>query len=275
MTERFLELARPASRRRTRGSRTSPTSAPTRPTAPPRATTTSTTPTTAPAFRAPRRPRRGAGDAPAPRRHGAPSWSAAPPTSARPRQLRATYWGNMAEVDDQLGRLFDAPRRAPALADDTLVVLTSDHGDQMGDHWLVEKLGWWDESYHVPLIVVDPRPEADATRGTVVDALHRVRRRDAHALHAGSAPRSRCQCDGRALQPFARTATSVPHDWRTEAHWQWDFRDPVGHLRRGPARPHHGAVHDSTCPRRGPQVRALRQRRAASTSTSPTTPTRS
>ena len=49
--------------------------------------------------------------------------------------------------------------------------MTSDHGEMGCDHWLLEKLGFWDESYHVPLIVVDPTPEADAGRGTVVDAV--------------------------------------------------------------------------------------------------------
>jgi arylsulfatase A-like enzyme len=35
--------------------------------------------------------------------------------------------------------------------------------------------------------------------------------------------------DGRALQPFLHEGVA-PADWRTAAHWQWDFRDPVHHL---------------------------------------------
>jgi arylsulfatase A-like enzyme len=151
-----------------------------------------------------------------------------PEDEADARQLRATYWGNMAEVDDQLARLF-AHLDEIGAADDTLVVLTADHGDQMGDHWLVEKLGWWDESYFVPLIVVDPRPAADATRGTVVD----------HVTESVDVMPTMCAwmgaevpvgCDGRELQPFLHADVEVPHDWRTEAHIQWDFRDPVQHL---------------------------------------------
>ena len=46
----------------------------------------------------------------------------------------------MAEVDDKVGRLLDG-LRAPRLLDRTLVVLTSDHGEMLGDHWLTEKLG--------------------------------------------------------------------------------------------------------------------------------------
>jgi arylsulfatase A-like enzyme len=55
--------------------------------------------------------------------------------------------------------------------DDTFIVLTSDHGDFLGDHWLGEKQFFHDTSIRVPLIVYDPSPEADATRGTVSDAL--------------------------------------------------------------------------------------------------------
>ena len=61
--------------------------------------------------------------------------------------------------------------RVVGLAESTLVVLTSDHGEMGGDHWLLEKLGYWDESYHVPLIVVDPRPVGRPDAGTVVDAV--------------------------------------------------------------------------------------------------------
>ncbi|WP_254126871.1 sulfatase-like hydrolase/transferase [Aquihabitans sp. G128] len=150
-----------------------------------------------------------------------------PTDEAEARQLRATYWGNMAEVDDQLARLF-AHLDARGLTDQTLVVLTSDHGDQMGDHWLVEKLGWWDESYHVPLIVVDPRPEADATRGLAVEAFtESVDVMPTLCTWLGiEVP---IAVDGRELQPFLHDAP-VPADWRTEVHQQWDFRDPVRHL---------------------------------------------
>lgn len=148
------------------------------------------------------------------------------PTEERDRrQLRATYYGMMAEVDDQLGRLFRALDDR-GLIDDTLVVVTSDHGDQMGDHWLVEKLAWWDESYHVPLIVCDPRHEAAPRRGEVVT------RPTEHVdvlptLCTWMGVEVPLQCDGRALQPFLHDDRGrEPEDWRTAVHWEWDFRNP-------------------------------------------------
>lgn len=145
------------------------------------------------------------------------------------RQLRATYWGAMAEVDDRLGELFDW-MQAQGLLDDTLVVLTSDHGEQAGDHWLVQKLGWFDESYHVPMIVVDPRAAADGTRGSVVDAV--TEHVDVlPTLCAWMGLEVPLQCDGRPLQPFLHGTDGDPTTpWRTDAHWEWDFRDPVAHL---------------------------------------------
>ncbi len=91
-----------------------------------------------------------------------------PDDEAELRQERATYYGMMSEVDAQLGRLVDGLRERGAWVD-TLVVLTSDHGEQLGDHWLTEKLAWFDQSYHVPLIVRDPRHESDATRGRIIE----------------------------------------------------------------------------------------------------------
>ena len=52
-----------------------------------------------------------------------------------------------------------------------MVVFCSDHGDNMGDHWMGEKDLFYDCSARVPMLVYDPRPEADATRGTVVNDL--------------------------------------------------------------------------------------------------------
>ena len=55
--------------------------------------------------------------------------------------------------------------------DDTIIVLTPDHGDFLGDYWLGEKDLFHEPSVKVPMIIFDPRSSADATRGTTCDAL--------------------------------------------------------------------------------------------------------
>ncbi|MDX5401753.1 MAG: sulfatase-like hydrolase/transferase, partial [Rhodobacterales bacterium] len=80
------------------------------------------------------------------------------------------YMGLIKQCDDQMGRLFAFLEEAGRMQD-TMIVITSDHGDYLGDHWLGEKDMFHDCSVKVPLIVYDPSPAADATRGTTCDAL--------------------------------------------------------------------------------------------------------
>jgi len=80
------------------------------------------------------------------------------------------YMGLIKQIDDQLGHLFDFMEKR-GLFENTLIVFTADHGDYLGDHWLGEKYLFHDVSAKVPMIVYDPRREADATRGTTSDAL--------------------------------------------------------------------------------------------------------
>ena len=151
-------------------------------------------------------------------------WVRAPREERERRQLRATYYGAQREVDDGLAPLFDF-LTGSGLAESTLVVLTSDHGEMGGDHWLLEKLGYWDESYHVPLIVVDPRAEGDGGRGTVVGAVtESVDVLPTICEFLGvEVP---VQADGWSLAPFVRGEPAPAH-WRDTAHFEWSFADPV------------------------------------------------
>jgi arylsulfatase A-like enzyme len=80
--------------------------------------------------------------------------------------VRPAYQGLIQQVDDHLGRIWDA-LDALGRFDDTLIVFTADHGDFLGDHWLGEKELFYDTVQRVPLIVHDPDGAANATRGSV------------------------------------------------------------------------------------------------------------
>jgi len=79
------------------------------------------------------------------------------------RQLIAEYYGLTTWVDDTVGRMLTALDKA-GLAEDTIVVFTSDHGDNLGSHGLVQKGGPNEESIRVPLIVRWPAKEGMADR---------------------------------------------------------------------------------------------------------------
>lgn len=137
-------------------------------------------------------------------------------------QMRATYYGLMSEVDDQLGRVFQFLKDTGQW-EDTLIVFTSDHGEQLGDHHLLGKLGYFDQSYHIPMIVRDPDASANATRGTIVDRFTEAVDAMPTMLDWLRLPVPRA-CDGRSLLPFVREG-GAPADWRTEVHYEYDFRN--------------------------------------------------
>jgi arylsulfatase A-like enzyme len=137
------------------------------------------------------------------------------------RQIRALYWGMVSEVDSQLGRIWQALRAVGAW-DETLVVLSSDHAEMLGDHFQLGKGGFHEGSYHLPLIIRDPREPTMAGKSIdkfteAVDLLPTV-------LDLIDAP-AQPHLDGRSLAPFLTGAT--PADWRDAAHWEFDFRSVV------------------------------------------------
>ncbi|CAN5272053.1 alkaline phosphatase family protein [soil metagenome] len=142
-------------------------------------------------------------------------------TEAQVAQMRATYCGLMSEIDDHLGRVFDYLEQTGQW-NDTLIVFTCDHGEQSGDHHLLGKIGYFDESYRIPMIVRDPREEANGTRGTIVERFTETVDTTPTILDWLGLPIPR-QVDGRSLLPFCEG--DVPADWRTEVHYEYDFRD--------------------------------------------------
>ena len=66
------------------------------------------------------------------------------------RRLRAQYYGNVTLVDRMVGRITAALERA-GVADDTAVVFTTDHGEMLGDHGMLEKRSFYEEASRVPL----------------------------------------------------------------------------------------------------------------------------
>jgi arylsulfatase A-like enzyme len=136
--------------------------------------------------------------------------------------MKASYFGLMSEVDANLGRLFDY-LKANGLWDNTLIIFTSDHGEQMGDHHLLGKMGYFDESYHIPLIVRDP--SADKTRGAVLEGFTENIDIMPTLLDWVAAPIP-VQCDGLSLLTPVNTG-EFPDYWRDEAHWEFDFRSVI------------------------------------------------
>jgi choline-sulfatase len=67
------------------------------------------------------------------------------------RKLTALYYGAVTWVDDMVGRMMRS-LQANGLADDTIVIFTSDHGDNLGSHHLWNKGVLLEESIRVPML---------------------------------------------------------------------------------------------------------------------------
>ena len=81
------------------------------------------------------------------------------------REVRSCYFGMVSELDACVGRLIEALKESGEWSN-TLVIFGADHGTYLGDHYLSGKPHFYEQAMHVPLIVRDPRSEADGTRGS-------------------------------------------------------------------------------------------------------------
>jgi arylsulfatase A-like enzyme len=131
------------------------------------------------------------------------------------------YMGLIKQCDDELGRLLDCLEEAGRL-EDTMIVLTSDHGDYLGDHWLGEKDLFHEPSVKVPLIVYDPSPEADATRGTTCDEIVESIDLAATFMEAAGGRVPDHIMEGHCLQPLLH-GKPVPDEWREFAISEFDY----------------------------------------------------
>lgn len=132
-------------------------------------------------------------------------------------KVRATYLGLVAEVDHNVGRLLrwldDTGQR-----EDTLIVLTADHGEMLGDLGIWGKQTPFRQASHIPLLLSGPGLSADRINHPTqsIDVVPTVL-----ALMGSSPPQS---MNGRSLlsdspQPGAMTELQLPSGNRAVA-WQ-------------------------------------------------------
>ena len=66
-----------------------------------------------------------------------------------------SYYGSITHIDREVGRILHTLQET-GLADDTIVIFASDHGDQMFEHGLVDKNVFYEASVRVPLMIAYP-----------------------------------------------------------------------------------------------------------------------
>jgi len=135
------------------------------------------------------------------------------------KTLRAIYFGLASEVDHHIGRILDFLKETDQYGD-TLIVITADHGEMLGDLGLWAKQHVYDPAYRVPLMIRDP--DQPAQHGVKVTALTESIDVAPTLLNAINVPVP-VTMNGASLQTFLRG--EVPANWREYVQLELDFND--------------------------------------------------
>ena len=129
-------------------------------------------------------------------------------TADEARQITAVTYGMVSMIDDAVGRVL-AELRALGLEQDTVVIFTSDHGDWMGDHGVMQKGPLhYQGLIRVPFLWSDPALPAGGDSTSALAGSIDIAR--SILMRAGVAPANGMQ--GQDLNPILRDGAPSQHD---------------------------------------------------------------
>ncbi|MCC6175617.1 MAG: sulfatase-like hydrolase/transferase [Chloroflexi bacterium] len=124
------------------------------------------------------------------------------------RRMMAAYYGLVSHVDSWVGAILDALDRRGG-RDNTLVIYTTDHGEMLAEHGLIQKSVFYEGAVRVPLIVRYPERFAPGVADAPVELVDLT----PTLLEYGDAE-PLPTCEGRSLTPLLQQPDSVPEGWR-------------------------------------------------------------
>jgi choline-sulfatase len=131
-------------------------------------------------------------------------------TEERVRRARHAYYGAISYVDDKVGQILRALKGA-GLAEDTIILFTSDHGEMLGERGLWYKMNFFEWSARVPLVIHAPNrfaPRRVSSHVSLLDLLPTL-----VELAAGEpAADLAAPGDGHSLVPYLHGSQGVGHD---------------------------------------------------------------
>jgi choline-sulfatase len=149
-------------------------------------------------------------------------------TEAQVRAARRAYYGAISFVDEQIGLLFETLEDA-GLAEDTVVIVCSDHGEMLGERGLWYKMNFLEGGARVPLIVSAPGRIAPNTVDESVSLLDLF---PTLLDLAGLEPDMAAPLDGHSLLPYLEGGEG--HDEVIGEYLAEGAIAPIVMIRRGP-----------------------------------------
>ena len=147
-------------------------------------------------------------------------------SAAQIRRARRAYYAMISYCDDVLGRMLGALETS-GIADNTIVVVTSDHGDMLGERGLWYKMNFYERAMRVPLMIAGP----GIKRRRIADAVSHLDLLPTLMVVAG-ARASRAGVDGRDLSPVLKGGARPPGEAIGEYMGE-GYDSPVVMIRRG------------------------------------------
>ena len=125
-------------------------------------------------------------------------------TDEEVRRARRAYYANVSYFDSKVGELVQTIEEMGEL-DNTIFIITADHGDMLGEKGLWYKMSWFEHSARVPMIMAGPGIKAGHevdNACSLVDLLPTML--DMASADGTSVPEFGMPIDGRSLLPAAR-----------------------------------------------------------------------
>ena len=125
------------------------------------------------------------------------------------RNARHAYYANVSYFDSKVGELVKTLKEA-SLYDNTIIVVTADHGDMLGERGLWYKMNFFEHSARVPLIISGPNIQAGVCNEPVslVDLFPTFINQPEHSVASNAA--GKYTLDGQSLWPVLNANTPQP-----------------------------------------------------------------
>jgi len=126
------------------------------------------------------------------------------------QRARRGYYANVTFLDEQVGRILKVLEDRGWL-DGTLILMTGDHGDMLGDHHLWRKTYAYEGSARIPMLIRWPEGMVPAKRGIKLDPCVELRDVLPTFLDAAGLEVDESRFDGRSMLKLLRGQTE---GWR-------------------------------------------------------------
>jgi len=134
------------------------------------------------------------------------------------KYMISNYYGLITELDDWMGKIMET-LEDEGIAEHTMIIFTSDHGEMLGAHGMLSKNVFYEESSHVPLMIKMP---TEIKKETTVNGY--VSNVDLFATIMDYLNIGNYNSDGESLRDLIEQKQTNHGNYVVT---EWDYRGPI------------------------------------------------